>query len=74
MRKTFRTARLTAGFQTQRELAERLGVSTHTINKIELGQRKPSVTLALRLESVLKESIARLMEEQATEANTLNGE
>jgi len=39
---------------TQEDLAERIGCSTTTIQKLELGQRRPSKQVALRLAECLK--------------------
>ena len=38
---------------TQEDLAERVGCSTVTIQKIELGERRPSKQVALRLAECL---------------------
>ena len=54
----------TAAELTQVELAEAVGVTRQTIIAIEKGNYVPSVTLALRLASVLSCSVEDLFKEE----------
>ncbi|HWK25377.1 MAG TPA: helix-turn-helix transcriptional regulator [Solirubrobacter sp.] len=45
---------------TQGALAERVGVATSTVAFIELGQREPTLRVALRIAKVLGASVERL--------------
>ena len=60
MRRRFRALR-EAKDLTQGQLAVLVGVKHATINKIEAGTRKPSVDVALRLQSILDSSIDDLL-------------
>ncbi len=51
---------------SQRELAERVGTSRNTINRWEIGNRHPSVTMLERLTQALKVGIAALLPRDAT--------
>jgi putative transcriptional regulator len=42
---------------SQENLAEKVGVSRQTINSIELGKKKPSVELALKIAQQLKVTV-----------------
>lgn len=53
---TFRTE----GGMTQKELAERVGVTRQTIIAIEKGNYTPSVLLALRFAAIFKTSVEAL--------------
>ncbi len=50
---------------TQRELAERVGVSRQTIVSIETSDYAPSVFLALRIAAVLGTTVERLFDPQS---------
>lgn len=52
MRKWFKDLRMSKRF-TQEKLAEMVDVDTSTINKIELGHRRPSVEVAKSLSEIL---------------------
>ena len=47
---------------TQRELAERVGVSRKTINTVENGVFTPSTTLALKLARILETSVEKIFQ------------
>ncbi len=51
---------------SQRELAEKVGTSRNTINRWEIGNRHPSVTMLDRLTQALKVGIAALLPKDAT--------
>ena len=52
-----RQLRFDFGEMTQRELADRVGVSRQTINSIENGKHSPSLELAIRIADVFRESV-----------------
>lgn len=52
MRKWFKDLRMSKGY-TQEKLADMVDVDTTTINKIELGHRRPSVEVAKSLGELL---------------------
>nr|WP_306764990.1 helix-turn-helix transcriptional regulator [Solirubrobacter soli] len=54
-----------AAEMTQRELAERVGVSRQTIVSIETSDYAPSVFLALRIAAVLGTTVERLFDPQS---------
>ena len=45
---------------SQAELAERLGVSRHTVNAVETGKYDPSLPLAFKLAELLERKIEEL--------------
>jgi DNA-binding XRE family transcriptional regulator len=49
---------------TQAELAERIGVATSTIGRIEAGDLDPSVSNALAIARVLRRSVEHLFGEE----------
>ena len=52
-----RELRFEMGEMTQRELAERVGVSRQTINAIETNKHAPSLELAFRIADVFETSV-----------------
>ena len=52
-----RELRFELGTMTQRELAERVGVSRQTINAIERSKHQPSLELAFRIADVFETSV-----------------
>lgn len=53
MRRKLRKVRLERGL-TQREVAEKIGIARNTYTNIELGNKNPSLEVALNLKKVLK--------------------
>ena len=57
---------------TQKELSEKIGVTTTSIGFIENGSRKPSKNLAIALSKFFNTSIEYWLEEEVTEENPTN--
>ena len=60
-----RELRLQKGL-TQSELAEKLGISTSMVQKIELGQRFPGLKIALKFADFYRKPLRRLFFDQNT--------
>ena len=50
---------------TQLALAEKLGISLRTYQRIEYGEQKPNVHVVIRLQRLLKKNIDELIKESA---------
>lgn len=57
-----RELRVAHGF-TQLELAEKLGISLRTYQRIEYGQQKPNVHVVIRLQKIFQKDIDILIKE-----------
>jgi putative transcriptional regulator len=57
-----RNFRFKNGEMTQKELAERVGVSRQTMNAIENTRRSPTIDLAIRIADVFRISVDQLFE------------
>lgn len=63
VKNSVREKRATKGW-SQKELAERLGVSRQTVNAIEVGKYSPSLPLAFTLARIFEEPIENLFEDE----------
>lgn len=57
-----RNFRFKNGEMTQKELAERVGISRQTLNAIENARRSPTIDLAIRIADVFRISVDQLFE------------
>lgn len=54
---TIRTLRFLSGEMTQQELADKVGVTRHTIMAIEKGKYSPTLELSFKISDVFKKSL-----------------
>jgi putative transcriptional regulator len=54
---TIRTLRFLSGEMTQQELADKVGVTRHTIMAIEKGKYSPTLELSFKIADVFKKSL-----------------
>lgn len=62
IRNQIRTLRFHKGEMTQKELAERVGVTRQTINAVESGKYAPSLEVAFRIAAVFEVPIEEVFQ------------
>lgn len=69
MRKTLIDAR---GIRTQMDVSTEIGISQKYLSKLELGQRTPSLKVAIKIASYYKESVESLFPDIFLSENSPN--
>lgn len=69
MRQTLIKAR---GMKTQREVSAKIGISQKYLSKLELGERTPSLKVAIKIASYYKKSVENLFPDVFLPQNSPN--
>ena len=62
VRNRIRELRIQRGDMTQKELADRIGVTRQTVNAIELAKYSPSLEVAFRIAAVLEVTLEEVLQ------------
>ncbi|MCA9695829.1 MAG: helix-turn-helix transcriptional regulator [Myxococcales bacterium] len=62
VRNRIRELRIQRGDMTQKELADRIGVTRQTVNAIELAKYSPSLEVAFRIAAVLEVTLEEVFQ------------